>query len=84
MDNKKSFCFQIENVSVFIVTLFLFFYSLGIFIYSIINVVKGSTKKLLIKNNLIFEKYKGKLSDVLIRYDSIDIKDDVDVNIISS
>jgi len=84
MESKKSFCFQIENVSVFVVTLFLFFYSLGIFIYSIINVVKGSTKKLLIKNNILFEKDKQKLIPVSIKYDSINLKDDIDVNIISN
>lgn len=84
MESKKSFCFQIENISVFVVTLFLFFYSLGIFIYSIINVVKGSTKKLLIKNNILFEKDKQKLIPVSIKYDSINLKDDIDVNIISN
>jgi hypothetical protein len=77
---KSKGCFQIENISIFILTIFIFLYSLGIFIYSIFNFIDNNQYKLLIKDGNIFMSHKNTLLEVDYDYDSIYIQDNINVN----
>lgn len=79
MNQKNSVCFKIENISIFILTLLLFFYTLGIFIYSVINVIDASGDKIIVKNGLLFLKNSKK--HIEYDTDSILLTDNIKVNV---
>ena len=79
MNKKNSVCFKIENISIFILTMLLFFYTLGIFIYSVINVIDVSGDKIIVKNTELFLKKSSKKLEY--DFDTLVLKENIKVNI---
>lgn len=77
---KNKTCFQIENVSIFILSIFIFFYSLGTLIYAIINLLDNNKNKIIVKNGNMYIKNKKWIEKIENDYDSIYLQDDVKVN----
>lgn len=79
MNKNNSVCFKIENISIFILTMLLFFYTLGIFIYSVINVIDVSGDKIVVKNTELFLKKSSKKLEY--DFDTLVLKENIKVNI---
>lgn len=78
---KSKTCFQIENISIFVMSIFLFLYSLGNFIFSIFNFVDSEKYKMIVKDGSIYIKHGRKIvDDVDYDYDSIYLNNDIKAN----
>jgi len=79
MNENKSFCFKIKNISIIVLILILFFYTLGIFIYSIINVIDVSGDKIIVKNGSLFLKKNNKKIEY--DFDTLVLTENIKANI---